>query len=623
MKLIAGLGNPGAKYAGHRHNIGFMAMDRIAGDHGFPPWRAKFRGLLSEGRLGGERAALLKPETYMNESGRAVGEAMRFFKLEPEEVIVLHDELDLAPGRCKVKDGGGHAGHNGLRSIHAHIGPDYRRVRLGIGHPGHKDRVAGYVLHDFARADEAWLDDLLRGVSDGAPALAEGDAGRFMNAVALRVAPPRSGTGTAPPKARSGAPARSAAAARSAGTGPTPRQASRENPGEAMGDDPGRPADGAAAADGEGGGRGERPLPRRGCRARPPIGPPAPRRPLPMSAADAFEVQAENCARLGSPFTARVLRAVPGLLDPATPLGRRILDWPGEIGPSGASVPLRLVGGLHALALSGAPLAAAYPPHEPDDAALGAALARALAEHADHLHAWLDGPPQTNEVRRSAALIPAACLLAARHGLPLALSEVGASAGLNLHFDRYALETPGFRRGPAEPALTLSPGWEGPPPPDAWPEVAERAACDVAPLDPSRPADLLRLRAYLWPDQPHRRALTDAAARVATTRVERADAVAWLRRRLAEPRPGRLHLILHTVAWQYLPAGAQAEGEAVIAEAGGRATLDAPIAHLAMESDGGPDAALTLATWPGGGAEALGRADFHGRRIAWRPPRQV
>ena len=336
-----------------------------------------------------------------------------------------------------------------------------------------------------------------------------------------------------------------------------------------------------------------------------------------MSVVDAFEVQAGHCERLGSPFTARVLRAVPTLLDPGTTLGRRILDWPGEVGPSGASVPLRLAGGLHALALMGAPLAGAYPPAEPDDRALRAALARAFTDHAGHLGAWLDGPPQTNEVRRSVALIPAACLLAARHGLPLVLSEVGASAGLNLHFDRFALEGPGFRRGPTEPALTLTPEWEGPSPPDAAPRIAERAGCDIAPLDPSDPADLLRLRAYLWPDQPHRRTLTDAAARAAITRVERADAVDWLRRRLAEPHPGHLHLITHTVAWQYLPARARAEGDALIEAAGRSAAPDAPLARLAMESDGQPDAALTLTTWPGE-IEALGRVDFHGRRVAWR-----
>jgi PTH1 family peptidyl-tRNA hydrolase len=200
MKLIVGLGNPGAKYAGNRHNIGFMAVDRIAQDHGFGPWKTRFQGQAAEGRLGREKVLLLKPETYMNKSGQSVGEAMRFFKLDPDEVIVLHDELDLAPGKLRVKTGGGHAGHNGLRSLHAHIGDSYGRVRIGIGHPGHKDLVADYVLHDFAKADQDWLDDLLRGISDGAVDLAEGDSGRFMNAVALRTAPPRSSTsrGTRP-----------------------------------------------------------------------------------------------------------------------------------------------------------------------------------------------------------------------------------------------------------------------------------------------------------------------------------------------------------------------------------------------------------------------------------------
>ncbi|MFQ6554181.1 aminoacyl-tRNA hydrolase [Aestuariibius insulae] len=192
MKLFAGLGNPGAKYAGHRHNVGFMALDRIASDHGFAAWRGKFNASLTEGRLGGEKVILLKPETFMNRSGQSVGEAMRFYKLTPADVTVFHDEIDLAPGKLKHKIGGGHAGHNGLRSIHDHIGPDYARIRIGVGHPGHKDRVPGYVLHDFAKADELWLDDLLRGVGDGAPLLADGDPARFMNAVALRTAPPRS-----------------------------------------------------------------------------------------------------------------------------------------------------------------------------------------------------------------------------------------------------------------------------------------------------------------------------------------------------------------------------------------------------------------------------------------------
>ena len=195
MQLFVGLGNPGAKYARNRHNIGFMALERIAADHGFGPWRGKFQGSVSEGTLGGEKVLLLKPETFMNRSGQSVGEALRFYKLDVADVMVFHDELDLAPGKLKVKRGGGHAGHNGLRSIHGHIGEAYGRVRMGIGHPGHKDAVSGYVLRDFPKADEAWLDDLMRGISDGAAELAKGDAGRFMNAVSLRTNPPRSSGG--------------------------------------------------------------------------------------------------------------------------------------------------------------------------------------------------------------------------------------------------------------------------------------------------------------------------------------------------------------------------------------------------------------------------------------------
>lgn len=191
MQLFVGLGNPGAKYEKNRHNIGFMALDRIAEDHGFGPWRAKFQGHVSEGVLGGTKVILLKPGTFMNLSGQAVGEAIRFYKLTPGDVTVFHDELDLAPGKLRVKQGGGHAGHNGLRSIHQHIGEAYQRVRLGIGHPGHKDRVAQFVLQDFAKADANWLDDLMRGISDGAPWLAGGKPDRFLNAVAQRLAPPR------------------------------------------------------------------------------------------------------------------------------------------------------------------------------------------------------------------------------------------------------------------------------------------------------------------------------------------------------------------------------------------------------------------------------------------------
>lgn len=195
MQLWVGLGNPGAKYAANRHNIGFMALDRIASDHGFGPWRKGYQGLVSEGRFGSERVILLKPETFMNLSGQSVRAAADFYKIPVEAITVFHDELDLAPFKCRVKSGGGHAGHNGLRSIHQHLGEAYARVRLGIGHPGHKDRVAGYVLSDFAKAEAEGLEDLLRGISDGAPQLAAGDNAKFLNAVSLRTAPPRSSGG--------------------------------------------------------------------------------------------------------------------------------------------------------------------------------------------------------------------------------------------------------------------------------------------------------------------------------------------------------------------------------------------------------------------------------------------
>ena len=186
MKLFVGLGNPGLKYEKTRHNIGFLAIDAIASAHGFSPERSKFQATISEGKLGTEKVFALKPQTFMNLSGQSVGEAMRFYKLDPGDVIVFHDELDLAPGKLRVKTGGGHAGHNGLRSCHEHIGADFHRVRLGIGHPGDKRLVSGYVLHDFAKADWDWIEPLLDALSDAAPMLAGEDPGGFMNKVALK-----------------------------------------------------------------------------------------------------------------------------------------------------------------------------------------------------------------------------------------------------------------------------------------------------------------------------------------------------------------------------------------------------------------------------------------------------
>jgi peptidyl-tRNA hydrolase, PTH1 family len=186
MQLWIGLGNPGPQYALHRHNVGFMALDTLAEVHSFGPVQKKFQGWSQDGRIGTERLILLKPATFMNESGRAVSEALRFFKLGPEALTVFHDELDLAPFKVKVKLGGGTAGHNGLRSIDQHIGPDFRRVRLGIGHPGHKDRVTGYVLGNFAKSEQDDLVTMLGALAAESPWLAAGDDARFMNDVALR-----------------------------------------------------------------------------------------------------------------------------------------------------------------------------------------------------------------------------------------------------------------------------------------------------------------------------------------------------------------------------------------------------------------------------------------------------
>lgn len=187
MQIWAGLGNPGASYVMHRHNVGFMIADVLADMYRFSPWKLRFQGLTAEGRIGDEKILLVKPQTFMNESGRSVGEAMRFFKLEPSDITAFYDELDLDPFRVKVKIGGGTAGHNGIRSVDAHIGPEFRRVRLGIGHPGHKERVTGHVLGNFAKSEMDDLAAMLGAVAAEAPWLARGEDARFMSDVALRL----------------------------------------------------------------------------------------------------------------------------------------------------------------------------------------------------------------------------------------------------------------------------------------------------------------------------------------------------------------------------------------------------------------------------------------------------
>ena len=188
MWLLVGLGNPGDKYKDNRHNIGFMAIDAIAREFSIGPFKDKFKGELAEGRIGDQRVALLKPKTFMNESGQSVGAAAKFYKVEPDHILTFHDELDLAPAKIRVKMGGGNAGHNGLRSMQAHLGtPDFKRIRLGIGHPGDKDRVHGYVLGDFSKAEREWLGDYLEAIAKHVPLLIEGKESDFMSKVALSV----------------------------------------------------------------------------------------------------------------------------------------------------------------------------------------------------------------------------------------------------------------------------------------------------------------------------------------------------------------------------------------------------------------------------------------------------
>lgn len=335
----------------------------------------------------------------------------------------------------------------------------------------------------------------------------------------------------------------------------------------------------------------------------------------------AFRQQAQACESLGSPLMARLMAGLADRLHPGDPVADRVLGWPGDPSSAADSVPLRLAGGLHALVLSGADpdLTRAYadPDADPTDAALAA-----IRRHPNHLIQWLTSAPQTNEVRRSAVLIAALHWLTAHFDLPIVLSEIGASAGLNLLCDRYALDIGGHRFGPEAPILTLTPDWTGPLPPPAPPRIIARAGVDLAPLDPV--ADRLRLLAYLWADQPQRLTLTRAALDLAAKtrpQVDQGDAAGWLETRLQARHEGALHLVYHTIAWQYFPPETKARAAAALDRAGAKASETAPIARLGMEGDGAtPGAALTLTLWPGGQVIPLGRADFHGRWIDWTPP---
>ncbi|MCZ4091462.1 DUF2332 domain-containing protein [Sinorhizobium psoraleae] len=337
----------------------------------------------------------------------------------------------------------------------------------------------------------------------------------------------------------------------------------------------------------------------------------------------AFRGQGKSCEELDSPFMARLCRLAAERLDGESAVGSRVIGWQGDPSSKADSVALRLAGALHALVLSNRDpvLISCYPPNVADDETLWGACEVAFRKHGDFILDRLRSAPQTNEVRRSGALLVGFLTVARAFGKPLVLSEVGASAGLNLHWDRYGYDFSGSQWGDMGSGVIISPEWSGAVPPGGPVEIVGRAGCDINPLDPANEEDRLRLLSYVWADQPDRIERTRNALAIAaaySSPIERADAVDWLKRRLAHPFPGAIHVIYHSIAWQYLPESAQQEGEAVIAAAGMAATADAPLARLQMEADGlRPGAALSLQTWPGGEKHLIGRADFHGRWIEW------
>ncbi|WP_342076392.1 DUF2332 family protein [Yoonia sp. SS1-5] len=342
---------------------------------------------------------------------------------------------------------------------------------------------------------------------------------------------------------------------------------------------------------------------------------------IPAHVAAAFDFQSKACSSLGSPFMGQLMRLCATMAWPEGRITERIFNWQGDIGPRAQSVPLRLAGALHALHLQRhARLAAVYPPHQPGDATLWDAVADTLTSDSAFIDAFIDSAPQTNEVRRSAVLVALGQVLAHHFPGPIRTSELGASGGLNIHWDDYAVGINGQVFGAQRPVLTLGPDWTGDLPPKAQPVISAHAGVDLNPLDPSAPDDALRLQAYLWPDQPHRLELTRAAMGAARTKITQGDAIDWLRPRLVH-QPGQMHLIYSTIAWQYFPETKQSEGEALIEAAGETATDQAPLAWFGMENDGGTKgAALTLRFWPGNVRCKLGRADFHGRWVNWINP---
>lgn len=345
---------------------------------------------------------------------------------------------------------------------------------------------------------------------------------------------------------------------------------------------------------------------------------------MPETIRSAFLRQAASCEALGSPFTARLSRLFADRLAPGSAVANCILQWPGDPSPMADSVPLRIAGSLHALVLEGRSpsLAAAYPPNQADDDALWSAVHQAMSDHAAFILDRMTSAPQTNEVRRSGALLPGFLLIGAIFGKPLILSELGASAGLNLQWDRYRYDLGTRTFGPANSPVLIAPEWRGHPAPSGNVGVTTRAGCDLNPVHASNPAHRLRMLSYIWADQTDRLQRTADALDIAAREgleVEKADAIDWLTHRLGEHHPGAVHVVYHTIAWQYLPRPLREKGEALLAEASSRATTDAPLARLALEADDKDNgASLTLQIWPSGEKKEIGRGDFHGRWVDWR-----
>lgn len=309
-------------------------------------------------------------------------------------------------------------------------------------------------------------------------------------------------------------------------------------------------------------------------------------------------------------------------LRPGNAVSDRILNWEGNPAPSADSVPLRFAGALHDLARNGTALAAVYPPNAPTDDALWAAVEHAMGAHEATLLRWLDSAPQTNEVRRAAAIVPALHMVAGAVGRPVSLMELGASAGLNLRCDQFYVQAGDVAFGPAASEVKIAPEWHGPVPAPVALDVAGRAGVDLNPINPATDIGKARLLAYLWPDQPDRISRTEAAIELAQrfpAQMVQDDAIAWLEPAL-RPGAGVARVVYHTVAWQYFPPKVQAAGEQILAKAGAEATSDAPLARISMEADGGQGASLRVTLWPGGVVHELARVDFHGRWVDWSGP---